>query len=202
MGTLLEDILAGLGPEAEGHYCFECGDPGVAREKTAVGERFRCPKGHVSPRAYLFDGRARFAIEGGRLVHETAAAIIRRHDKILLFRRTRFPVGFTIPAGHCEMDHDVEAEMRREVKEEVGLHVVSALPIWADDDALLLDDQCRRGADLHRWHLFEAEAVGDVELGEEGFEFRFFSDGEIFELATNRLLVPVVREIFERLDII
>ena len=202
MGTLLEDILEGLGPEKEGRYCFECGDPGVLQEKTAVSEQFRCPKGHVTPRAYLFDGLARFAVEEGKLVHETAGAVIRRHGKVLLFRRTRFPVGFTIPAGHCELDHDVEAEMRREVKEEVGLDVVNAYPIWADDDAPLLDDQCRRGANLHRWNLFEVEAEGDVVLGEEGFEFGFFSDGEIYDLSTNRLLVPVVREIFERLDVL
>lgn len=200
MGTLLDNILEGLGPDKTGRFCFECGDAGVVTEDSPIGERFRCPQGHVSQRCYIFDGKAAFEIQDGRLLHETVGAVIRRDEKILLFRRTRFPVGFTIPAGHRHEGCDLEAEMRREVKSETGLDVTSAKALWPDDPPVI-KDSCRRGADLHRWHVFEVEADGDVELNHEGSEFRWYSEGEVYDLAMGRLLTPGVREIIDKLGL-
>jgi 8-oxo-dGTP pyrophosphatase MutT (NUDIX family) len=190
--SVLERVLAALGPDRKGHFCLRCGAPVVETEVDERGERFLCGAGHALERSFLFDGRAVYAVEGGRLVHESVGAIVRRETRLLLFHRCRFPIGWTIPAGHREVGCKPEREVRREVLEEVGLEVVDARPVW--DEPVLLSDRCRRGADLHRWHLFEAEVEGEVRLGEEGDGFGWYSPEQVERLD----LIPPVREILRR----
>jgi len=189
----LERILRALDREGKGHFCHECGAPILRTVDDQRGERFRCAADHLLERSFLFDGRAVFSVEEGRLVHESVGAVVRRRSKILLFHRRRYPIGWTIPAGHVERDTEPEEEMRREVLEEVGLEVVRSRRLWTETP--LLDDRCRRGADRHRWHLFEVEAEGEVVLNEEGDDYRWFDGGELDEVS----LIPPVRTIFRRL---
>jgi 8-oxo-dGTP pyrophosphatase MutT (NUDIX family) len=191
----LERVLRALDSEGRGHFCHECGAPILRTIDDQRGERFRCAADHLLERSFLFDGRAVFSVENGRLVHESVGAIVRRRSKILLFHRRRYPIGWTIPAGHIERDTEPEEEMKREVLEEVGLEVVRSRRLW--EGTPLLGDCCRRGADLHRWHLFEIEAEGEVELNEEGDDYRWFEAGELRELS----LIPPVATIFRRLRI-
>ena len=193
-GTILDRVLGALDEEGKGHFCFSCGAP--IRETILAqppGERFACVNGHHLERSFLFDGKAVFSVESGRLVHESVGALVRRHEDILLFHRKRYPIGWTIPAGHVESNRHPEAEMRREVREEVGLVVTSSRRVWKE--TVLLEDRCRRGADLHRWHLYEVSAEGEVALNEEGDDYRWFKPGEIDEA---RLIAPV-RAIFRLL---
>jgi 8-oxo-dGTP pyrophosphatase MutT (NUDIX family) len=189
----LERVLAALDSEGRGHFCHECGEPILKTIVEQRGERFRCAAGHLLERSFLFDGRAVFSVEDGRLVHESVGAMVRRRSKILLFHRRRFPIGWTIPAGHLELDTEPEDEMRREVFEEVGLDVRRSHRLW--EETPLLNDRCRRGADLHRWHLFEVEAEGEVALNEEGDDYRWFDESELSALS----LIPPVRTVFRKL---
>jgi ADP-ribose pyrophosphatase YjhB (NUDIX family) len=137
----------------------------------------------------------------GELVHESAGALVRRDGKTLLFKRTRFPLGWTIPAGHVEEGADPEAEMRREVREETGLVVATARRVWPDAPAIA--DACRRGADRHRWHLYDVEVeAGGVRLNEEGSEHAWQTDAQIGALGAAGLLVAPVRAIFLRLGVV
>jgi 8-oxo-dGTP pyrophosphatase MutT (NUDIX family) len=165
-----------------GRFCFLCEASGVIPVLDGQGfERFRCPRGHVEERCYLFDGRAVFALEEGRLVHESVGALVVREGRLLLFERCKYPPGWTIPAGHLEAGMDPQEEMRREVAEEVGLVVTSSRRIW-DGPPRLLADRCRRGADWHRWHLFLAEATGEPRLGDEGSRLGWFTLAEALAL--------------------
>jgi ADP-ribose pyrophosphatase YjhB (NUDIX family) len=189
----LERVLRALDREGKGHFCHACGAPILQTIDDRRGERFRCAADHLLERSFLFDGRAVFSVEEGRLVHESVGAIVRRRSKILLFRRRRYPIGWTIPAGHVERDTEPEGEMKREVFEEVGLEVLRSRRLWKETP--LLEDRCRRGADLHRWHLYEVEAEGEVALNEEGDDYRWFETGEWNDVR----LIPPVRKILRRL---
>jgi 8-oxo-dGTP pyrophosphatase MutT (NUDIX family) len=90
--------------------------------------------------------------------------------------------------------------MRREVLEETGLVVRRCARLWPGED-LLLEDPCRRGADLHVWHLFEAEAEGAPRLSEEGRIIGWYTDAEIRRLATRGLLALPVAAILRRLGV-
>ncbi|MGQ0614014.1 MAG: NUDIX hydrolase [Planctomycetaceae bacterium] len=169
-------------------------------------EAFRCEAcGAVSPRAFLFDGRARAWFEGEELLHESAGAVIRRGGgrgrRTLLFLRSRYPRLYTIPAGHVEEGAEPEAEMRREVEEETGLVMTLARRLWPDE-RLLLRDSCRRGAETHLWNAFEGEAEGVPRLSDEGRVVGWYYDEEIRELAAARMLIAPVEEIFRRLGMV
>jgi 8-oxo-dGTP pyrophosphatase MutT (NUDIX family) len=99
-----------------------------------------------------------------------------------------------------EIGRAAETEMRREVLEETGLVVRRCARLWPGED-LLLEDPCRRGADLHVWHLFEAEAEGAPRLSEEGRIIGWYTDAEIRRLATRGLLALPVAAILRRLGV-
>jgi len=202
---ILAQIQTSLDSENKGRFCFVCGAAGVVTEDTPAGEVFVCQiAGHRSPRAFIFDGKAVFAFEDGELVHEATGAIIQRQSgrehQTLLFLRRKFPYQYTIPAGHVEIGQDPEAEMRREVYEETGLTVRTTLRLWPDETPLL-NDPCRRGADFHRWYIFEVTTDGQPILSNEGRIIGWYSDDEIQELAAQNLLTAPVHAIFNRLGL-
>lgn len=203
---ILAQLRRTVRPDTVGQYCLMCGRAGLRKETTPEGEIFVCnAAGHRSPRAFLFDGRAVFWFENGELIHEAAGAVIRTGQgntrKTLLFLRTKFPFRYTIPAGHIELGQDPEQEMRREVHEETGLAVTLAVPLWPEE-TLVMEDPCRRGADFHRWHVFEVEATGLPRLSDEGRIIGWYADDEIRDLAARDLLTEPVRIIFARLGLI
>jgi 8-oxo-dGTP pyrophosphatase MutT (NUDIX family) len=204
--SILEQVRLALGADGIGRFCFICGTAGVSTEDTPAGEIFVChAAGHRSPRAYIFDGQATFAFENGELFHEATGAIIRRHvgnqQQTLLFLRRKFPYQYTIPAGHVEIGQTPEAEMRREVKEETGLIVRQAVRLWPQEK-LLLADPCRRGANFHRWHVFEVEAEGQPQLSDEGRIIGWYNNAEIQDLAAQKLLTAPVHTMFVKLGLI
>ena len=203
---ILEQIRLALGPDKIGRFCFICGAPGVSTEETPAGEIFVChAAGHRSARAYIFDGKATFVFENNELIHEATGAIIQRRagreQQTLLFLRRKFPYQYTIPAGHVEIGHAPEADMRREVKEETGLTVRRAVRLWPEGK-LLLADPCRRGADFHRWHVFEVEAEGQPRLSDEGRIIGWYNNAEIHDLAARELLTAPVYNIFAKLGLV
>jgi 8-oxo-dGTP pyrophosphatase MutT (NUDIX family) len=202
---ILEQIRLALGTDGIGRFCFICGAAGVTTAETATGEIFVChAAGHRSPRAYLFDGKAKFSFEKGELIHEAVGAIIRRQagkeQQTLLFLRRKFPYQYTIPAGHVEVGQTPEAAMRREVKEETGLTVRQAVRLWPEEK-LLLTDPCRRGANIHRWHMFEAAAEGKPCLSEEGRIIGWYNNAEIQDLAARDLLTAPVHTMFVKMGL-
>ena len=202
---ILSRIRTTLAPNGIGRFCFVCGSAGVHLEEGAQGEVFVCDAhGHRSPRAFLFDGRAVYTFEDNELIHEVAGAVIRRTSgdtrQTLLFLRRKFPFQYTIPAGHTEIGMQPEAEMRREVAEETGLMVQTGSPLWTE--GLLLKDACRRGADFHRWHVFEVAANGTPRLSDEGRIIGWYLDDEIQQLARQDMLTTPARAIFAGLGVL
>ncbi len=198
--SVLNDILNN-NTNPKGCYCFVCGSQEVKKVVTTNGEEFVCKHQHQSPRIYLFDGRAIQHIEQGELVHETAGAVIKRklddNTLYLLFLRRKFPFQYTIPAGHLEYDESPIECVKREVLEETGLNTVSINP--TPGKPLRLTDPCRRGADVHYWHLFTVETTGEPRLSDEGRIIGWYTLDEIMQLKTQELLTEPVRKIFNEL---
>jgi len=119
----------------------------------------------------------------------------------LLFLRRRFPLLYTLPAGHVERDAEPEAEMRREVLEETGLAVQASRRLWPGA-AWEIADPCRRGADWHAWHVYQVEAIGQPRLSEEGRIIGWYTDAEVQELADRELLALPVRAILQRAGVV
>jgi len=202
---ILEKIQSEVGLNGIGRFCYKCGAPGVHVEVNLDGEVFVCEThGHRSARAYLFDGRAKYSFENGRLVHDVVGALIRRGSDearhTLLFLRRKFPFLYTIPAGHQEIGTDAAAEIQREVNEETGLTVTDAVLLWGEQ--LILEDACRRGADVHSWFVYEVTANGTPRLSDEGRIIGWYSDDEIRDLARQNLLTSPVQAILAKLDVI
>jgi len=201
---ILQRVRTALEQQGTGVFCIACGKPEPQPIQAGEGQQFLCSAGHLSPRAFIFDGKARYSFAGQRLIHETVGALVQRPAGgqllTLLFLRRKFPFQYTVPAGHLEVRQPA-AEVARELEEETGLTVTDAVPIWPDDPPLLFDP-CRRGADWHRWHLFQVTAAGTPRLSEEGRIIGWYRDSEIQELADQRLLTAPVQTLFQRLRII
>jgi ADP-ribose pyrophosphatase YjhB (NUDIX family) len=205
-GQVLAKVRDAVADQDIGRYCFICGEPGVDVSQTAEGEVFICrAAGHRSPRAYIFDGKARFTFSGDRLFHESVGALVQRRAGLerqtLLFLRRRYPYQYTIPAGHLEMDRDPAHEMARELQEETGLTAHQASQIWPEEP-LLIHGPCRRGADWHHWHVFQVQAQGQPCLSDEGRIIGWYRDQEIQDFAERDMLTAAVRVILQRLGVI
>ena len=205
-GQLLAKIRDAIAVEGTGRYCFVCGEPGIDVSQAAEGEVFVCrAAGHRSPRAYIFDGKARFTFSEDRLIHESVGALVQRRAgperQTLLFLRRRYPYQYTIPAGHLEIDRDPADEMARELREETGLTAHQASRLWPNTP-LLLQGPCRRGADWHYWHVFQVQVKGQPCLSDEGRIIGWYRDQEIRALAERDMLTAAVQVILQRLGII
>jgi len=159
-------------------FCFEDGE--------LISAEFWQPEGyehenHANPRAFIFDPTTKWKFrDDGELVHFSVGAILWRQRKkereYCLFRRRAHPIGYyTIPAGHLEMGEDAQAAALREVYEETQLAALSIELLYQGE----IEDECRRGADYHFWHLYLCECIGEPRMSDEADVIGWFSRGEI-----------------------
>ncbi|MBU6447333.1 NUDIX domain-containing protein [Patescibacteria group bacterium] len=112
--------------------------------------------GQISPRLIVIDPKIVWGIDPQtkEYWHESVGIFISNdQNEVLFFQRNKFPFLLTIPAGHLDVGEDSQQAIMREVKEETGL-ILDKVQLFAEED--LVGDQCRRGADKHKWHLFVA----------------------------------------------
>jgi 8-oxo-dGTP pyrophosphatase MutT (NUDIX family) len=91
--------------------------------------------------------------EQGRLKHASVGVLISKNEKILLAKRRTFPFAYSIIAGHLDMGETPEEGAKREVFEETGLTLSNLELIFEGD----LENSCRKGANIHEWHLYRAK---------------------------------------------
>ncbi|MFV2013622.1 MULTISPECIES: NUDIX hydrolase [unclassified Micromonospora] len=142
-------------------WCINCGSNRVDRESS---DSYRCGDCHeVRPRAVIIDPAVTWWIAGdGEYWRESTGIFLRNPvGAFLLFRRTRFPVGLTIPAGHVNAGESAEVAARRELSEETSVHA-GAFHLLGDDR--IVGDSCRRGSDAHYWHTYMVDAHREEEI--------------------------------------
>jgi ADP-ribose pyrophosphatase YjhB (NUDIX family) len=183
-------------------FCPRCGDD-ITAVNARPGAAFACPNNDcrfAGDRALVFDENTRWAFNTGtfpgvplgEIVHFSVGAIIQRKNRVLLLRRTTFPIGqYSIPAGHVERDEDSRSVVIRESFEETGLAVLSVSPIKND---LMLRESCRRGVDYHVWTFYACDCLGDPRMSYESDVLGWYTRDEVDKLP---LTLPT-RHIFSK----
>ncbi len=141
--------------------CIECDSEQLTRDATGSYVCAAC--GAYRPRALIIDPAIAWWIASdGEYWHDTAGIFVRNPARhFLLFRRTRFPFGLTVPAGHINAGEAPALAARRELREETSIQAEALRPLGGVD---VIGDSCRRGADAHHWHCYLTDTSGDEEI--------------------------------------
>jgi len=178
-------------------YCEKCHSESIHRIFEKEKTFYLCEHcGYKSPRLIVIDPKIVWWIDEKtkEYWHESVGIFVfNKSGKALFFERIIYPFALTIPAGHLDIGEDVETAIRRELKEEAGLKI-DVVNLFAEED--VNGDQCRRGADIHKWHLYTAEiaSVGDIKINDEGIQPVWLS----LEEALRKDLVYPVRHFIEK----
>ncbi len=124
------------------------------------------------------------------------SAIIQRNGKILLGRKKKdvgpYPNTWRLPGGGVEEGETLEDAIRREVKEETGLKVVSLEKIGFDED----NEPDKHGEMTHYIFLaFHAKTVGVPRISEELVILKWFDKSELKKLHHVRPGVKLFKEL-------
>jgi ADP-ribose pyrophosphatase YjhB (NUDIX family) len=90
----------------------------------------------------------------GEPMHYSAGTVIKRNGKYLLVDRALPPFGFAGLAGHVDEGETPEEAIRREVKEEGNLTVISCKKIVEEE---IQGNRCSKDIPVHYWYLFSCE---------------------------------------------
>ena len=162
-----------------GIYCIVCKSSKI-RSFIKNGKRyFLCENGHKEPRALIIDNKTKSEFVGGKIKHFTVGAVIEKDGKFLLIERINYPFGFAGVAGHIDYGETPEQAVRREIKEESNLEVVSHKLLFHET---LEQDKCVLGGDIHEWYLFKCETKGNLKKDDEACKIGWFSGEEIRKL--------------------
>ncbi|HET6747433.1 MAG TPA: NUDIX domain-containing protein [Candidatus Saccharimonadales bacterium] len=147
-------------------YCLYCGQESPRsglREKRLAYECKACGRRHT--RALIIDPGVRWwCDETGEYWHETAGIFLSNNQgEFLFFERTRHPFGLTVPAGHVDTGELEMTTARRELGEEAGVLLPNSAFRHVVSEAIY-GDECRRGADVHRWHIFTAKLPSHLSI--------------------------------------
>lgn len=108
----------------------------------------------------------------------TVDAVIIKDTKVLLIKRGVEPFKgyWALPGGHSDWDETLEETVKREVKEEIGVEVVSLKQIGIYSDPKRHPKQSINVP-------YGAEIQGEIKIGDDAKEFRWFVLKELPELA-------------------
>lgn len=177
-------------------YCIGCHAEAIKHIKIDGKSQYRCDSCHETyDRSIVIDPEVVWWVdEDKEYWHESSGVFIQDlSGKILLFERTAYPFSMTIPAGHVDTGETPIIAALREVQEEVGIKNLQLETIVEED---IWGDECRRGADVHRWHAYLATVSERprVKLNDEGVSSRWLT---IEEALASEIVLPV-RRILER----
>jgi len=178
----------------EGQFCIECFSRDVERIFVENLTYYRCGScGKTLERSLVIDNDIVWWVDEmtREYWHESVGIFVFNfQNKALFFKRTIYPFALTIPAGHLDVGESPKAAVARELFEEVGLAVdTENINLFSEED--VMGDQCRRGADNHKWHLYTTriDTLVFPKVNDEGIEPVWLS----FEEALREELVYPVR---------
>lgn len=152
-------------------YCLHCHQEQISRIYQDGQTYYACANcQQISPRSLVIDPQVTWWVDPqtNDYWHESVGMFVRnQHNQILLFKRTIYPFAHTIPAGHLDTGEEAKSAAIREVEEEVGCTPIK-VKLFSQED--VVGDECRRGADNHRWSLFTGLLPNDatITLNDEG----------------------------------
>lgn len=150
-------------------YCIHCHHD-ITHVQQADPAFYECEQcGQRHERSVVIDPTIEWWVDQDKEYwHESAGVFIEDgKGRFLFFERAIFPFALTVPSGHVDKGETANVAAKREVEEETGITLASLREVAVDD---IWGDQCRRGADVHRWHAFVAQTPSTftLELNHEG----------------------------------
>ena len=105
-------------------------------------------------------------------------ALISQDDKYLFLRRSHYfkpgPENWDIPGGRIAPEESLKDALRREVKEETSMNIISIDELLAAQDIFVADK------DLHVVRLtYKANAIGDVVVSDEHSDQKWMSKQDL-----------------------
>ena len=107
-------------------FCFICGSEKIQLINFKGKNAFKCSS--CKNTSFLHNPLKKKYVElikGHKKIHFTVAALIWRNKKLLMFDRTFWTFGFTVPSGHVERNDSIQEAVKKEINEETSLEVVS-----------------------------------------------------------------------------
>ncbi len=97
-------------------------------------------------------------------LRDRATVVLTRDNTVLLVRGHSGK--FVMPGGGIDLGEEPSAAAVRELREETGLEAEKVEPLFVWDNA------------IHRHHVYRVAAAGDVEMGPEITEYRWWDRRE------------------------
>jgi len=171
-------------------YCEHCHAEAISRIQVGEKTFYACSScnGRYDRSIVIDPAIVWWVDDANEYWHESAGVFIRNKDnRFLFFERVIFPFALTIPSGHVDAGEDAAEAAKREVAEEVGIAVKSLRKVAVHD---VWGDQCRRGADVHRWHAYVTDSTEPTSpvLNNEGLRPRWLT---LDEAVASDVIIPV-----------
>ncbi len=165
-------------------FCLKCGGSKIKRFYKNGRLMFKCGNcNKVSVRIFTKDKTKMVKAKKG-WKHFTVGAIIKKDNKILLIDPWNYPFKYKFPAGHIDKDETPKEALKREIKEEIGLKIVSCKLLFNE---ILENDPCSRGVDIHQWHLYEIKTRGKIKKSEEYLKIGWYSKEDVKSIKLNQV---------------
>lgn len=172
-------------------YCPQCHSEKINRVFVEDKTFYKCDScNNIYPRLIVIDPGIIWWVDEvtKEYWHESMGIFLTNtKNEILLFERIIFPFAFTIPSGHLDKNEYPEIAIKREVLEETSIPL-ETVKLFTQEN--IDGDQCRRGADNHKWHLFTSKVSSTVHLkiNDEGTNPLWLS---LRDSLTKKLIFPV-----------
>lgn len=139
-------------------YCLRCLRETLRCSRQDGRLNYVCGScGCSGARALIIDPQVKWWVGADREYwHESAGIFLADdHGRFLFFERMQHPFGLAVPAGHVDAHELPIRSAQRELDEETGVVLgLDEFRFVATDD--IYGDECRRGADAHRWTSYAA----------------------------------------------
>ena len=133
--------------------------------------------------------------------HFSVGAIIENKDKILIMERKLPPKGFAGIAGHIDEKETPLDALKREIKEETNLDLISASLLFKK--LIIQKEDCTLGLKRHKWYVYRCVCKGEIKPSKKEVKsIRVLTRDKIKKLYNDKKLEYAWVVIFKKLKII
>ena len=133
--------------------------------------------------------------------HFSVGAIIESNKKILLISRNLPPPGYAAIAGHIEEKETPLQALKREIKEETNLNLISQKFLFKK--TIIQKENCVFNEKRHKWYVYKCECEGEIKPSKKEVKLiNYFTRKQIKNLYKQKKLEFAWFVIFKKLRLI